>query len=75
MLNDVEEIKDDEPVFSLTGRTPKNIKKLFKRCGGVLVVSGITVLIIGLTGGMATIPIVIGGYLTVCGTFNIIVKV
>ena len=70
-----EEMLKREDSIESGGKRKRHIKKMFKVGGSICLVGGITTLIIGLTSGIAIIPIIIGGYFTGCGALNIMVKV
>ena len=53
----------------------RKVRKLFRIGGSILLISGIATLIIGLTSGIALIPIIIGGYLTASGALNLVLKI
>jgi len=75
MLNSLETVSEEIVEEESVEPAIRKIRKFFKIGGSILLVGGLTTLIIGLTSGIALVPIIIGGYFTACGALNIVVKV
>ena len=74
MINHLDTITE-EIIEEENEQDTRKIRRFFKIGGCIFLVSGITTLIIGLTSGIALIPIIIGGYLTINGIGNLVIKI
>jgi len=77
MLNTVEDIdtEDEDDTHTESLIETRRMRKFFRIGGKILLILGIVTVIIGLTGGIALVPIILGGYLITCGVVNLVVKV